>query len=45
MTAPYRKPALFAGHEFSAFQGGDDPAEVSAIAHDTARALLSRVRD
>lgn len=45
MNAPYRKPALFAGHEFSAFQGGDDPAEVSAIAHDTARALLSRVRD
>lgn len=45
MNAAYRKPALFAGHEFSAFQGGDDPAEVSAIAHDTARALLSRVRD
>lgn len=45
MNAPYRKPALFAGHEFSAFQGGDDPAEVSAIAHDTARALLARVRD
>ena len=45
MTAPYRKPALFAGHEFSAVQGGDDPAEVSAIAHDTARALLMRVRD
>lgn len=45
MSAPYRKPALFAGHEFSAFQGGDDPAEVSAIAHDTARALLSRVQE
>ena len=45
MNAPYRKPALFAGHEFSAFQGGDDPAEVSAIAHETARALLARVRD
>ena len=45
MNAPYRKPALFAGHEFSAFQGGDDPAEVSAIAHETAHALLARVRD
>jgi hypothetical protein len=45
MNSPYHRPALFAGHEFSAFQGGDDPAEVSAIAHDTARALLSRVRD
>lgn len=45
MSAPYRKPALFAGHEFSAFQGGDDPAEVSAIAHDTARALLARVQE
>ncbi|MEY4040418.1 MAG: hypothetical protein RLZZ52_1286, partial [Actinomycetota bacterium] len=45
MNSSFHRPALFAGHEFSAFQGGDDPAEVSAIAHDTARALLSRVRD
>ena len=45
MNAPYRKPALFAGHEFNVFQGGDDPAEVSAIAYETARALLARVRD
>lgn len=45
MSAPFKKPALFAGHEFSAFHGGDDPAEVSAIAHDTARALLARVQE
>ncbi len=44
MTQRPRKPALFAGHEFSAFVGGDDPAQVSAVAHDVARALLSRVK-
>ena len=44
MTQRPRKPALFAGHEFSAFVGGEDPAQVSAVAHDVARALLSRVK-
>ncbi len=29
---------------FDAIQGGDDPAALSRIAHDTAAALLSRVR-
>lgn len=41
----FKKPALFAGHEFMAFQGGDDPAELSFIAHESARALLARVRN
>lgn len=45
MDTPFHKPALFAGHEFAAFQGGDDPAEVSAIAHSTAKALLARVNE
>ena len=44
MSERPKKPALFAGHEFMAFEGGEDPATVSAIAHDVARALLSRVR-
>ncbi len=44
MTERPKKPALFAGHEFTAFVGGEDPALVSAVAHDVARALLSRVR-
>lgn len=41
----FHKPALFAGHEFTAFRGGEDPAEVSYLAHESARALLARVRD
>ena len=45
MSSPFHKPALFAGHEFSAFQGGNDPAELNALAHESARALLARVRE
>ncbi len=41
----FHKPALFAGHEFSAFRGGEDPAEVSFLAHESARALLARVKE
>ena len=44
MPQPFHKPALFAGHEFSAFQGGNDPAELNALAHESARALLARVK-
>jgi hypothetical protein len=40
----FHKPTLFAGSTFEAFQGGDDPAQISRLAHDTAAALLSRVR-
>ena len=39
-----RKPALFPSGMFSGFVGGDDPAQLMAVAHETARALLSRVR-
>lgn len=45
VSTPFHKPALFAGHEFSAFQGGLDPAELNAVAHESARALLTRVRE
>lgn len=41
----FHKPALFAGHEFTAFRGGEDPAEVSFLAHESARALFARVRE
>jgi len=30
---------------FEAFLGGDDPAQISKVAHETAQALLSRVRE
>ncbi|MCW4386105.1 DNA-directed RNA polymerase subunit beta [Salinibacterium sp. SYSU T00001] len=45
MADDFHKPTLFAGSRFEAFLGGDDPAQISRVAHDTAAALLSRVRD
>ena len=45
MNSPFHKPALFAGHEFGAFHGGDDPADVNAMAHETARVLLSQAHE
>lgn len=44
MSNEFHKPALFAGPTFEAFTGGEDPAEISSLAHDTAAALLLRVR-
>jgi hypothetical protein len=38
---PVRRPAEL----FDRLYSGDDPAEVSRVAHSTARALLSRVRE
>ena len=36
---------MFAGHEFSAFEGAADPAAVSALAHETAALLLAHVKN
>jgi hypothetical protein len=44
VTSSFHRPALFAGHEFSAFLGGNDPAELNVLAHESARALLARVQ-
>lgn len=41
----FRKPALFGGNEFEAFQGGEDPAAVMRAAHRSAQLLLSRARE
>jgi len=45
MSDDFHKPTLFGGREFEAFAGTRDPAATMRIAHDTARALLRRVRD
>lgn len=45
MPDRYHKPTLFPGGMFEAFLGGDDPAQVSKVAHETAQALLARVRE
>jgi hypothetical protein len=44
MAADFHKPAHFGGVEFEAFAGGEDPAAVMRVAHESARALLARAR-
>jgi hypothetical protein len=44
MTEEFHKPTLFSGPRFEDYEGGADPAQISHVAHDTAQALLSRVR-
>ncbi|MDO9398351.1 MAG: DNA-directed RNA polymerase subunit beta [Herbiconiux sp.] len=45
MAENFHRPVLFEGRAFEAFQGGEDPATINRVAHETAAALLSRVRD
>ncbi len=45
MTDEFHKPTQYSGDKFDTFVGGEDPAQISRIAHETAQALLSRVRD
>ena len=45
MSEEFHKPTQFSGSKFESLEGGADPAQISRVAHDTAHALLSRVRD
>ncbi len=44
MADSFHKPTQFSGSKFESFEGGDDPAQISRVAHETAHALLARVR-
>ncbi|RIJ18462.1 DNA-directed RNA polymerase subunit beta, partial [Clavibacter michiganensis subsp. insidiosus] len=44
MSGDYHKPTKFSGAKFESMLGGDDPATISRVAHETASALLARVR-
>lgn len=44
MSSQFHKPTQFSGSKFEEFEGGADPAHISRVAHETAQALLSRVR-
>ena len=44
MSERFSKPVKFAGYQFESIQGGQDPAAISRLAHETANALLARVR-
>jgi hypothetical protein len=45
MSEEFHKPTLFSGSMFESMVGGEDPAHISRVAHETAAALLSRVRE
>ncbi len=45
MSEEFHKPTLFSGSMFESMMGGEDPAQISRVAHETAGALLSRVRE
>lgn len=45
MTDEFHKPTQYAGSRFDNFSGGEDPAQISRIAHDSAHALVRRVRE
>lgn len=44
VTERFHRPVRVPGGAFEAFVGGEDPAATSRVAHDTAAALLHRVR-
>ena len=45
MRDEFHKPTKFSGSKFEAYKGGEDPAQISRVAHETANALLARVRN
>jgi hypothetical protein len=40
----FHRPTRFPGERFEAYQGGEDPAEILRVAHDSAHALIDRGR-
>ncbi|WP_139416511.1 DNA-directed RNA polymerase subunit beta [Agromyces laixinhei] len=44
MASDFHRPTKFPSGKFEGFLGAEDPAQVSRVAHDTAAALLARVR-
>ena len=45
MTDEFHKPTQYSGDKFDEFQGGEDPAQIMRLAHDTAAALVNRARE
>ena len=45
MSDEFHKPTKFSGAKFESLEGGEDPAQISRVAHETAQALLTRVRN
>ena len=45
MTEEFHKPTQYSGDKFDTFVGGEDPAQIMRLAHDTAAALVNRARE
>lgn len=45
MTDEFHKPTQYSGDKFDEFEGGEDPAHIMRLAHDTAAALVNRARE
>jgi hypothetical protein len=45
MPREFHRPTQFSGAQFEAYQGGDDPATLNRVAHESAAALVARVKD
>jgi len=45
MTDEFHKPTQYSGDKFDTFEGGEDPAVIMRIAHDSAHALVDRARE
>lgn len=44
MADDFHKPTQYSGDKFDTFEGGEDPAQILRVAHDTAHALIDRAR-
>lgn len=44
MSDEFHKPTQFSGAKFESMVGGEDPAQISRLAHETAQVLLARVQ-
>lgn len=44
MTDEFHKPTQYSGDKFDTYEGGEDPAQIMRVAHDTAHLLLDRAR-
>lgn len=45
MADDFHKPTQYSGDKFDTYEGGDDPAQVLRVAHDTAHLLVNRARE
>lgn len=45
MADDFHKPTQYSGDKFDTYEGGQDPAQIMRVAHDTAHALLNRARE